>query len=86
MASTYNKKIKSLEDRRQTFVDGMLWTKLTQGQTNPFSNPRKEDLTDELECRGINTNNLYETELQQELQETLEGLQRSLLLCAVIQL
>ena len=64
----------------------MLWTKLTQGQTNPFSNLRKEGLTDELECRGINTNNLYKTELQQELQETLEGLQRSLLLCAVIQL
>ena len=64
----------------------MLWTKLTQGQTNPFSNLRKEDLTDELECRGINTNNLNKTELQQELQETLEGLQRPLLLCAVIHL
>jgi hypothetical protein len=53
----------------------MLWTKLTQGQTNPFSNLRKEDLIDDLECRGININNLNKTELQQELQETLEGLQ-----------
>ena len=68
------RKNKSLEERRQTFVNGMQWTKLTQGQTIFFSNLGKEDLTDELECRGINTNNLSKTELQQELQETLEGL------------
>ena len=65
----------------------MLWTNLTQGQTHPlFSNLRKEDLTDEQECRGINTNNLNKTELQQELQEKLKGVQHPLLLCAVIQL
>jgi len=47
----------------------MLWTKLSQGHTNHISNVRKEDLVDELECRGINTNHLNKAEPQQVLQE-----------------
>lgn len=46
----------------------MLWTKLTPGQTNPLSNLRKEDLTGELECMGINTNNVNKTEFKKELE------------------
>jgi len=39
-AINVQQKIKSLEDKRQTFDDGMLWTKLSQDHTNP-SNLRK---------------------------------------------
>ena len=34
-AINVQQQIKSLEDRRQTFDDGMLWTKLSQGHANP---------------------------------------------------
>jgi hypothetical protein len=49
---------------------------IISGPDKSFFKSKKEDIADELECRGINTNHLNKTELQQVFQERLEGLQR----------
>ena len=44
-----------LEDRRAVFLKGESLVKIKQGNINPFQNLSKDELTEELECRGIDT-------------------------------
>lgn len=44
-----------LEERRQVVMTGSSWNKIKEGNINPFSRLRKEELVDELEDRGIDT-------------------------------
>jgi hypothetical protein len=63
----------------QKIGDKHLWyvmDYIISGPDKSFFKSKKEDIADELECRGINTNHLNKTELQQVFQERLEGLQR----------
>ncbi|CAC5361995.1 unnamed protein product [Mytilus coruscus] len=44
-----------LEDRRAVFLKGESLVKIKQGNINPFQNLTKDELIEELECRGFDT-------------------------------
>lgn len=74
--SCLRKEIQTLEERRQVVVSGVLWKKLMKGVVNPFSNLNKAELTKELSARGIETVDTKKSELQEELNNILHGIQR----------
>ncbi|CAG2231598.1 unnamed protein product [Mytilus edulis] len=66
-----------LEDRRAVFLKGESLVKIKQGNINPFQNLSKDELTEELECRGIDTFRLKtKASLQEEMSDLLHGISR----------
>lgn len=66
----------SLEDRRQTIIQGQQWHNLENGNINPFANLKKEEIIEELESRGIDTYKKQKPALQENLNEILHGICR----------
>lgn len=71
----YNTTMKSLEERRQIFVKGLHWRNFPENSC-PLSHLKKDDMADELEARGYNTNRKSKAELEQHLKNELKGIQR----------
>ena len=59
-------------------MEGEAWKKIEEGIFDPFKKLKKEELIDELEIRGINTNNMKVKELKDELTYHLHGIARPL--------
>ena len=67
----------TLEDRKQQCVKGRLWKRVEEdGITNPYKIPRKDNLIDELEGRGIDTSDMKKADLEEELEELIHGIIR----------
>ncbi|CAC5389542.1 unnamed protein product [Mytilus coruscus] len=66
-----------LEDRRAVFLKGESLVKIKQGNINPFQNLTKDELIEELECRGFDTFRLKtKARLQEEMSDLLHGISR----------
>ncbi|CAC5356825.1 unnamed protein product [Mytilus coruscus] len=64
-------------DRRAVFLKGESLVKIKQGNINPFQNLTKDELIEELECRGFDTFRLKtKARLQEEMSDLLHGISR----------
>ncbi len=73
----YGKKHKSLEEKRDFVVKGKLYRNSTFDEPNPFKNPSKKDLKNELISRKQTiSKNQTKAELNEQVKNILEGQQR----------
>ncbi|CAC5415964.1 unnamed protein product [Mytilus coruscus] len=73
----FKRTLSDLEDRRAVFLKVESLVKIKQGNINPFQNLTKDELIEELECRGFDTFRLKtKVRLQEEMSDLLHGISR----------
>lgn len=68
--------VPSLQERLEIFKEGELWKGFSLMRPSPFANLKKQDIMRELVARGHDTDDKNKVELQEELSNTLRGIQR----------
>lgn len=68
--------VPSLQEKLKIFKEGELWKGFSLMRPSPFANLKKQDIIRELVARGHDTDDKNKVELQEELSNTLRGIQR----------
>lgn len=68
--------VPSLQERLEIFKERELWKGFSLMRPSPFANLKKQDIMRELVARGHDTDDKNKVELQEELSNTLRGIQR----------
>lgn len=68
--------VPSLQEKLKIFKEWELWKGFSLMRPSPFANLKKQDIMRELVARGHDTDDKNKVELQEELSNTLRGIQR----------
>lgn len=68
--------VPSLQERLKIFKEGELWKVFSLMRPSPFANFKKQDIMRELVAKGHDKDDKNKVELQEELSNTLGGIQR----------
>ena len=76
MLHCYRRKHRSLAEKQNILKNGEIWKRATKDVPNAFKNPKIKDLQIELKARNQSTLGLKKPQLEEILNDTLEGVQR----------